>query len=200
MSIRKVVLFSFGLLMAFKANQAATLVPDIVGLRCEFNGAIEFSLKQKKFDAIDKLVNEVKKSRPERLFDASNIQNLKIGQFVNGELNYKFRLESNQWTWIMSDTCIRITLIPYQHIQVYPHRDVYFYNIFDKPLQFGLSRYDLTQFQKDFHIITPGVSDITLDQASPQLYLETFYFMLQPKQAIRYPSNLKLNLTLETSK
>ncbi len=200
MNTRKIIILCLGFIIGTKSGQAATALPNLVGLRCEFNGAIEFSLKQRKFDIIESFIKQVEKSNPERLYNASNIRDLKIGQFVNGELNYKCRLESNQWTWIMNDTCIRLTLIPYQHIQVYPHRDVYFYNIFNKPLIFKFPRYEYLNVKDFIHIINPGISDVTLEQVASQVISETFYFELQPKQSIKYPIDLKLNLALEAVK
>lgn len=199
MNIQKVILLSFGILISSRFGNAATQQPHLVGLRCEFNGNIEFSITQDAFEQSNIIENEMRAKKPELLYDASKICDVVIEKYMNGTgMRYKCNLEPSQWIWLMNNTSIRITLKPNEQRTIYTHKDVYFYNIFNKPFHFSLAKVEFEQF-KSLVSIKSGDREITLANITSYYEDETnrYHFTLNPGMAIRYPCELKLNLALE---
>ena len=199
MNIQKVIILSLGILVSSKFGNAATQRPNLVGLRCEFNGNIEFSITKNIFEQSSITENEMQAKSPELLYDASKICDVVIEQYMNGTgMRYRCKLEPSQWIWLMNSTSIRITLKPDLKRTIYSHKDVYFYNIFNKPFNFSLSKVEFEEF-KCLIRIQSGDREITLANIASYYEDETnrYIFTLTPGMAIRYPGELRLNLALE---
>ncbi|MFA6991321.1 MAG: hypothetical protein WC192_04725 [Candidatus Babeliales bacterium] len=199
MNIQKVILLSFGILISSKFGNAATQKPHLVGLRCEFNGNIEFSITQGIFEQSNITETEMQVKTPELLYDASKICDVVIEKYMNGTgMRYKCNLEPSQWIWLMNSTPIRVTLKPNLQRTIYPHSDVYFYNIFNKPFHFSLSKVEFEEF-KCLISIKSDDREITLASIASCYEDETnrYHFTLTPGMAIRYPGESRLNLALE---
>lgn len=203
MNKHKIIFLSIGLLMVTKAGQASMHQPDPVGLHCQFNGAIEVSLSLNTFE---KLKNIESEKTPDFLRDAIRLSEMKCGdlragayvEYTNGTgIRRKFLLKSNQWVWVTRDTSIRLTLIP--------NGDVYFYNVFNKALNFSLRKVEFEQF-KDFIRIARSREDygISLADSSQKHFFDedtlNYYISLEPGQAIKYPVESNLQLVLESQK
>lgn len=201
MNTQRVMLLSLGILISSKFGSAAVQLPNLVGLRCEFNGNIEFSLPQKFFEDYSQLENELRIKNPESFYDASRICDIKIGTYMNGSgLRCKCKLKPSQWIWLTKNASVRITLKPKKQKMVYPHRDVYFYNVFNKPLSFSLSKVEFEQF-KNLIFIKSGQRETTLANFEHQYDVDgtnKCFFTLAPGMSIRYSVELGLNLTLES--
>ena len=199
MNIQKIILLSFGMLISSKLGNAATQKPELVGLRCEFNGNIEFSITKDIFEQSSITETDMRARKPELLYDASKICDVVIEQYMNGTgMRYRCNLEPSQWIWLMNSTPIRITLKPNLQRTIYPHKDVYFYNIFNKPFHFSLSKAEFEEL-KCLISIQSGNREITLASITAYYEDETnrYHFTLTPGMAIRYPGESRLNLALE---
>lgn len=199
MNTQRVILLSLGILISSKFGNAAVQQPNLVGLRCEFNGNIEFSLPQNIFEAYNQLESELRTKNPESFYDASKICDVVIDKYMNGTgMRCKCNLEPSQWIWLMKDTAIRMTLKPNLQKTIYPHKDVYFYNIFSKPLHFSLSKVEFEELKDSIHIQL-GDREITLTNISSYYEDDTnrYHFTLTLGMAIRYPCESGLKLALE---
>ncbi|MFH1254005.1 MAG: hypothetical protein V1646_01080 [bacterium] len=199
MNIQKVMLLSFGILISSRFGNAAVQQPNLVGLRCEFNGNIEFSLPQNIFEDYNQLESELRTKNPESFYDASRLCDVVLGKYMNGTgMRYKCNLEPSQWIWLMRDTPIRMTLKPNLQKTTYTHKNVYFYNIFNKPFHFSLSKVEFEEFKCLIRIQSDN-REITLDNIVSYYEDETnrYHFTLTPGMAIRYPGESRLNLALE---
>lgn len=222
MNIYKIMLLSLGLLMATKAGQAAVQQPNPVGLRCEFNGAIEVSLSQNTFEKLKKIEIERSDINPTSLYDAIRLCNMcdirekdknpdaekYYEEYPNGTgIRRKFILGSNQWVWATRDTSIRLTLLPNPDIRLFHHRDVYFCNVFNKTLNFSLTRTEFEQFKNSIFIVIPQLTCkgyIEVKLAGFETTFENdankYHVSLHPGQAIKYPGSSRISIMMETEK
>lgn len=200
MNMHKVMLLSLGFLMMTKT---ATLQPelenkmrDFVGLRCEFNGMIQFSLSPDQFSKNCDFIDKVRAKHPEFLYDATPLQFLKTAG-VNH--NFIFECNSSKWVWLNRDTFIELILMPDQNIRIYDKQYVYFYNVFDKILALKLTQENFEELRDKIYF---GSSEFSNDYMIPEWTYapnkRIYYVFLYPKHALKYPVVLKKNLTLET--
>jgi len=192
MSLYKIVLLNICFLMITKFNHLAS---EPIGLRCEFNGTIDFTLKLN-------TVNFIKKNTPPLKYDDQlSLDNIKSGEFTNGNLCCRYALPSNKWVFLDDAICIRISLKPNSHVHVFDHKDVYFFNIFKKPLYFKLGRHCFEGLKNNFYIKTHDGSSLSLTQLDSKLSPDdnNYYFTLSPGHALIYPVNSEVTITLSTS-
>jgi hypothetical protein len=154
-----------------------------VGLRCEFDGAIEFTIPMTSYrEQLDWEVS-MRTMNPKELYDALFIHTLV--QQTNGMAYCK--LTTNQWVWLFKDISVHITIKP----NVNADGAVYFYNVFERPLYFSLS---YEEYQK--------LRDYLGDKPSKKLFEENSFIgrliELAPGQYIKYPARTGINLILST--
>lgn len=180
-------------MLTFGITSAMDQTP--VGMRCEFNGTIEFSILKSTFTSLVDMQNIIRATTPGTLYDACNLSTLKISEFVNGngKLRFKCKLESSQWVWLIKNISIYIELKPNPCIRKYDHEMVYFYNVFNETFHFKLGRHDFEKFKGCILI-----QNCSLEKCSYRFDQDedAYYFTLAPCQTLEYPgaSNLPIML------
>jgi hypothetical protein len=195
MNMRKVILLSFGLLMVAKANQAATQHPDLMGLRCEFNGEIEFSINPSNIETDQALGYIFENLRDKsQSYDAADPREVLVSK--NGKFTY--RLRSMQWIWIARNTPIQITLKPNPCIHELSQEHVYFFNIFSKPLYIELAFEEHGKLKDTLFVRNSKCSD-SLNKPIWQCDCkgEDYSMTLAPGESIIYPASSGVNVTLK---
>ena len=203
MKINNLIFLCFSFLLTTNFGSAATQCPtlDVIGLRCEFNETIEFFLEA---DAYEKNTTLLLSKQ----YDATLLKDLNPVRYQNGHIRYKLTLSSNQWTFLRKNEIpTKLTLIPSKFLGIYPHSNVYFYNIFNQTLQFKLRREEYDKFKNIIFIKTPETSElINLNKVLVNKLFEcrqevieddAYIFLLHPQHALIYPGETGLNLTLE---
>ncbi len=198
MNMHKVALLCFGLLIGTETNQAAKQHPDSVGLRCEFNGEIDFFIRPNNIEtdqAMGCIYETIKKTNPSQLCDTDDPRNRLI--IENGIFAY--RLTSNQWIWLMRNASIQLTLKPNPNVHIFPQEHVYFFNVFNKTLFIKISSEDYLKLRDTLFVRNPQISD-HLRKPTWQCDCEgrVYSTRLPPGESIIYPANSGISITLES--
>ena len=191
MKSNKILFFSLCFLIGAKFNYLAA---EIKGLRCEYNGSMEFVIK--KSDAID-----IERSLEGiNCYDSFRLSQIKTGESGNGCAFCNYQLHSNYWVFLDSRIFIRITLIPNSTVKVFDHGDVYFYNVFTKSLSFNVDKVCYETKLKENLLINNGEEWIKLADFKPiyHHYSQFYQVILPPGYALKYPAGLQETITLET--
>lgn len=197
MNMHKIILLSLGWLILAKTDQATAQLSDLVGLRCEFNGRIQFYLSQEQVQATVKIVNEVRHENPNQLSDATELHELRNGGCGS---SFSFACNPLQWVWLMRNTRMQLLLIPDSDptIKRFSHGDVYFFNVFNSLLELKLSQEGFQVLDGKIHIRVPKTFKEFMPKWRYDSDKKEYLALLEPGQAIVYPVSSKINLTLET--
>lgn len=207
MNIHKVIFFSFSFFATMTIGYMAAQQPNFidtnsfVGMRCEFNGSIQFSFdSEQMLRKVISVTDKIRDLDAKQLHDALDLREVPIKNEKN-QPSPQFKIVSSQWVWLSRKISIQLTLIPDPNIRIYSHEDVYFFNVFNNTLFIKLSPEEYAHFVNKIYVCFPkyhGERDwkhpIWTHHSEDNLYVIT----LEPGLAIKYPVSLNLPLKLKT--
>jgi len=186
-----IVLLSFCFFIGTKFDH---LVAELVGLRCEFNGTMEFVIKKRVAASIEEKLSGCKR------YDSLKLDEIKIVESRNGFSFHRYRLCSNQWVFLDDGISVRISLKPNSLTHVFGYEDVYFFNIFARSLYFKLDQSSFEKLKDSLCIGSDNSLWRKLAELNPRFDSEdcSYQIILSHGYALKYPVGSRVAITLET--